>query len=172
MITLDQDSLKLKSLSHSSRLFSLSSSCKFLKSSLAWSAVSLRLLSLATAKLCLQINVDLNNVFKFWSFYHKTDSKNGTTLYWKHEIIISASNPRLNSKIILSNQPNPRWTVAPSATSQAPCNRTLPPSATSQRVNSMTKWMNFKSCLQYQAQFLPKICDWMLIKNYESHTRS
>ena len=74
-ISLDRDSLELKSLSHSSRLFSLSSSCKFLKSSLAWSAVSLRLLSLATAKLRLQINVDLHNVFKFWSFYHKADSK-------------------------------------------------------------------------------------------------
>ena len=75
MITLDRDSLELKSLSHSSRLFLLSSSCKFLKSSLAWSAVSLRLLSLATAKLCLQINADLHNVFKFWSFYRKTYSK-------------------------------------------------------------------------------------------------
>ena len=74
MITLDRDSLELKSLSHSSRLFWLSSLCKFLKSSLAWSAVSLRLLSLATAKLCLQINVDLH-VFKFWSFYRKKDSK-------------------------------------------------------------------------------------------------
>ena len=26
-----------------------------------------------------------------------------------------------------------------------------------------------KLCLRHQAQFLPKICDWMLNKNYESH---
>ena len=145
MITLDRDSLELKSLSLSSRLFSFSSSCKFLKSSLAWSAVSLWLLSLATAKLCLQIHVDLHNVFKFWSFYRKTDSKD-EQLYWKHEIIISASNPtfgftlvRLNSEIILSKQPNPRWKVASSATSQALCNRMLPPSATSQKVKLTAK---------------------------------
>ena len=65
----------------------------------------------------------------------------------KHEIIISASNPtfgftlvRLNSEIFFSNQPNPRWTVASSATSQAPCNRTLPPSATSQKVKSVNSY--------------------------------
>ena len=74
-ITLERDWLELKSLSLSSRLFSLSSLCQFLKSSLARSAVSLRLLLLAIAKLCLQINVDLHNVFKCWLFYRKRDAK-------------------------------------------------------------------------------------------------
>ena len=79
-ITLDRDSLELKSLSHSSRLFYY-----FLHHvdfhSLAWSAVSLRLLCHCKALFTNQTWKCLHTVFKCWSFY-ETFSSRGINLYY------------------------------------------------------------------------------------------